>query len=290
MNRNTLFSGLLVAALLVVGRSDALALAGKLKQPGIALSKKYPDVVRKKIYAALNRKDCKFVDGMFINSFTTLWYDSDTRALNLFMDDLKHIPQVTLNVSFVKSISREKAAWSVHHEAGDNRFHIRVGLGGRIKIEEIYIPDIHGRDPIEKGDKMALLGFEEFHQKAGRGWRAFAEKEMYAEAADIIEQYLSRHGGLRPHQIASLHYFAAHNRAKVGDEKAIESALKHLQRARLKHEAKAEGKISWNDLVALTEAELKKDDKAAAAARKRIGKDLKLPVSELDLEEVNKVL
>lgn len=290
MNRKSLFVGLLVAALMFVGRSNALALAGEVTHPGVALSQKLPETVRKKISAALKRKDCKFLGGAFINSFTTLWYTSDTRALNLFMDDLKHIPQVLLHVSFVKELSREEAAWSVHHQAGENRFHIRVALGGRINIEEIYIPLIHGRDPIERGDKMVMLGFEEFHQKTGRGWRAFAEKEMYAEAAAIIEQYLQRHGGLNAGQIASLHYFAAHNHAKVGDAKAIESALEHLKRARLKTEKHVKGRISWNDMVALTEAELKKDDIEAEAARKRINKDLKLPVSELDLDEVNKVL
>lgn len=290
MNRKSFLAGLLGAVLMFAGRSDALALAGEVKHPGVALSQKLPETVRKKISAALNRKDCKFLGGAFINSFTTLWYTSDTRALNLFLDDLKHIPQVLLHVSFVKELSREDAAWSVHHQASENRFQIRIALGGPIKIEDIYLPVIHGRDPIEKGDKMVMLGFEEFHQKSGRGWRAFAEKEMYAEAAGIIEQYLLRHGGLNEGEIASLHYFAAQNHVRAGGEKAIESSLAHLKHARLKNEKNGKGTLSWNDLVALTEAELKKDDIAAEAVRKRIKKDLKLPVSELDLEEVNKFL
>jgi len=290
MNYKSLFVGLLGVVLMLAGRSDALGLAGEVKHPGVALSQKLPGTVRQKISAALKRKDCKFLGGNFINSFTTLWYTSDTQALNLFMDDLKHIPQVLLHVSFVKELSRADAAWAVHHQASANRFQIRVALGGRIKIEEVYLPVIHGRDPIEKGDKMVMSGFEEFHQKAGRGWRAFAEKEMYAEAAGIIEQYLQRHGGLNEGEITSLHYFAAHNHAKLGGEKAITSALEHLKRARLKTEKETKGTISWNDMVALTEAELKNDDLAAKAARQRIKKDLKLPVSELDLEAVNKVL
>jgi hypothetical protein len=290
MKLNLPLAGLLLAVALLAGRSDASAMAGDLKQPGVALPTKYPEAIRKKIRAALNREDCKFVSGSFVNWFTTLRYDSDTKALNLFLDDLKNIPQVTLKVSFVKSIEHESAAWSVHHGAHGNRFHIRVPLDGRIKIEELYIPDIQGRSPTEAGDEMVKLGFEEFHHKAGRGWRAFADLGMYTEAADIIQKYLSGQGALSRFQRASLHFHAAHNHARVGTDKAIEAALKHLEQARLAPESHVRSGPSWNDFVTLTEAALKQDDAGLRTARKRVGRDLRLPFTEQNFAEANEKL
>jgi len=125
----------------------------------------------------LNRKDCKFIGGMFINSFTTMYYKSDAKALNLFLDDLAHVPSAVLHVSFVKTLP-EPGTRAVHHEAGDNRFHVRVNLRSEINTEDLYLPDIHGRNPIENRDKMTMFGFDEFFNKPGRGWRAFTDERL----------------------------------------------------------------------------------------------------------------
>ena len=130
---------LLAAAVLLLARSDGYALAGELERPGIAATAKTTALARKGIHAALNRQNCKFLSGFFLNSSTTLWYDSDARALSLFLDDLANIPELILHVSFVKELSRE-AAWNVHHQADRNRFHVRVRLGGKIAIEDVYLP------------------------------------------------------------------------------------------------------------------------------------------------------
>ncbi|MGB0582801.1 MAG: hypothetical protein ACPGVU_24210, partial [Limisphaerales bacterium] len=228
----------------------------------------YPEANRKKVMAALNREDVKFVGGRFINWFTTMWYDGDTKALNLFLDDLAHIPGVVLHVSFGKSV--HPGAWSVHHEAHDNRFHIKVNLDSKIKLAELYIPEIRGIDPIETRDNMTKLGPEEFDDKPGRGWRAFSDKRLFADAAQVIDRYLSGHGGLTEERLASLHFHAAQNHAWHGTNAAMKKAFKHLEQARLKTE---EGKTgNWNSYVDATEAFLKKDLVALKNARAQLAK------------------
>lgn len=255
----------LCAAGILLGGVEARALAGELKKPSISLPAEYPDANRKKIMAALNRKDVKFLGGRFINWFTTMWYDSDTKALNLFLDDLAHIPGVVVHVSFGKSI--HPGAWSVHHEAHDNRFHIKVNLDSKIKLAELYLPEIRGIDPIEKKDKMTLLGPEEFDDKPGRGWRSFTDKRLYAEAAQVIEAYLRGHGGLSAERTASLHFHAAQNHAWHGTNEAMKKAFTHLENAR--HE---KGTSNWNSYVEATEAFLKKDMVALKLAREKLAR------------------
>lgn len=253
---------------ILLGSCDAHALAGDLKRPSVSLPAEYPDANRRKIMAALNRKDVKFLGGRFINWFTTMWYDSDTKALNLFLDDLAHVPGVVLHVSFGKSI--HPGAWSVRHEAHDNCFHVKIGLDSQIKLAELHLPEIRGIDPTERKDKMTLLGPKEFDDKPGRGWRAFAEKGRYAEAGQVIEAYLRGHGGLSAERIASLHFHAAQNHAWHGTNAAMQKAFDHLEKARRKETKDTTG--NWNSYVNATEAFLKKDLAALKLAREQLAK------------------
>lgn len=150
MKTNLLFLMLFSATLFV--SHDAFALAGELKRPGISLSTKHSQETRERIMKVLNREDAKFVGGRFINWFTTMHYAGDAKALSLFMDELAKIPGVVLSVSFVKDRIFDEAPWSVHHEAHGNRFHIRVSMNSDIKMEEIYIPEIRGRDSVGEGN------------------------------------------------------------------------------------------------------------------------------------------
>ena len=101
---------------LTLATPSVFALAGQLNEPGVALPEHHPEAARKRIMAALNRADCKFLGGNFLNAFTTLRYAGDTKALNRFLDDLANCPGVTLSVSFVKSLP-EAGDWQVQHEA-----------------------------------------------------------------------------------------------------------------------------------------------------------------------------
>lgn len=136
----------LVVAALVVTSTNAFALAGELKEPGVAFSQGYPEAARQQVMAALNRPDCKFLKGNFISWHTSLLYAGETKALNLFLDDLAKCPGVTLHVSFATDpIPGQPCDWVVAHDAHSNRFHFRVNLKSeRVKLPELYLPEVKG--------------------------------------------------------------------------------------------------------------------------------------------------
>ena len=90
-----------VAVLLcLAGASPALYL--ELSSPGVAFAEGYPANARAQVTAALKRTDLKFLGGHALNSYTSLRYRSDTRALNDFLHDLAKCPGVTIGVRFAK--------------------------------------------------------------------------------------------------------------------------------------------------------------------------------------------
>ena len=135
------------AALLVATATDVLALAGELKEPGVALPQDYPKAAQDQVMAALQRPDCKFLKGSFINWHTSLLYVGETKALNQFLDALAKCPGVTLHVSFVATdtIPGEPCDWHVSHDAHANSFHLRVNLKSeRIKLSDLKLPEVKG--------------------------------------------------------------------------------------------------------------------------------------------------
>ena len=124
------------AALLVGLAVPAWALAGSLDRPGVAFSATYPAAARDKVMAVLNRKDAKFVDGHFVNSWTSLRYRGDVRAANLFVG-------VTVSVS-LKRLT-DDCDWRVGHDAHSNQFQIEVNLTSpRLELEQLVIPAAKG--------------------------------------------------------------------------------------------------------------------------------------------------
>jgi hypothetical protein len=136
----------LVVAALVATSPNAFALAGELKEPGVAFSQGYPEAARKQVMAALNRPDSKYLKGNFINWHTSLLYAGETKALNQFLDALAKCPGVTLHVSFVADpVPGEPCDWHVGHDAHRNQFHVRVNLKSeRIKLPDLYLPEVKG--------------------------------------------------------------------------------------------------------------------------------------------------
>jgi hypothetical protein len=141
----TRFASLVVAAL-VVTSTNAFALAGELKEPGVSHAQGYPQAAQEQVRAALQRPDCKFLKGSFINWHTSLLYAGETKSLNQFLDALAKCPGVTLHVSFVADpIPGEPCDWVVAHDAHANRFHVRVNLkSDRIKLPDLYLPEVKG--------------------------------------------------------------------------------------------------------------------------------------------------
>ena len=134
-------------AILLASVATTFALAGELKEPGVAHAQGYPQAAQEQVRAALTRADCKFLGGRFLNSHTSLLYAGETKALNQFLDALAKCPGATLHVSFVATdtIPGEPCDWHVSHDAHANSFHIRVNLkSDRIKLPDLYLPSVTG--------------------------------------------------------------------------------------------------------------------------------------------------
>src|SRR5687768_10201828 len=110
--RTTFFA--LLALTLPGAILPAFGAAGEVDIPAVAHSASFPEKARLQIAAALKRDDCKFLGGSWLNSWTTLRYAGDTRALNLFIGGLAECPGVTVSVSLRKSLP-EEAVWRVGH-------------------------------------------------------------------------------------------------------------------------------------------------------------------------------
>src|SRR5262245_17347778 len=104
MKKTVLIAGLSLFAGMV---GHVLALAGTLDQPGVAFPTSVPEAVRKTMMDSLKRPDCKYIGGSFINSFTSLKYGGDTKALNLFLSGLLNAPGTSVSVMFTRESAVE---------------------------------------------------------------------------------------------------------------------------------------------------------------------------------------
>jgi hypothetical protein len=144
---------LVLGTMLTLGLAvSAWAAAGELKTPGVALPEKTPEATKAAIKKALNRKDCTFLGGMWLNSFTSLRYRGDTLAANLFMEELAKCPGQTVSIRFRKL--DEEWDWRVSHMAWDGGFGVEINLNSpRLDIEKLVVPDAKG--PAEKAPPAA---------------------------------------------------------------------------------------------------------------------------------------
>jgi hypothetical protein len=142
--RKSFVISLAVATALVLCLADtSSALYMELSSPGVAFTQEYPANAQAQVMAALRRADLKFLGGHALNSYTSLRYRSDTRALNQFLNDLAECPGVTIGVRFAKI--DDGCDWRVSHLAQTNDFQVEVNLNsGRVSIQELEIPTIKG--------------------------------------------------------------------------------------------------------------------------------------------------
>ncbi|MFT4588805.1 MAG: hypothetical protein ACI9VS_000884 [Candidatus Binatia bacterium] len=131
------------------------AVLGHLDKPGLAWPKSFPAEHRAAVQKVLERPGCKFLGGIFLNSFTTLRYSSSTQELSMFLDELSKCPGVTLSVSFVDSLPKA-GDWHVHHHTGKGfRFHVRISLESKnIKVSELVLPVV--RTPLPRGKQSSV--------------------------------------------------------------------------------------------------------------------------------------
>ena len=134
--------GVVLALALAV---PAQAAAGKLDKPGVALPADFPKAAQAQIQSALERKDCKFLGGFWLNSWTSLRYGGNTLALNLFMEELARCPGTGVSVQLRKL--DDDCDWRVGHSPSftDNSFLIEVNLNSKsIDLERLVVPDVKG--------------------------------------------------------------------------------------------------------------------------------------------------
>src|SRR5438477_5715364 len=94
---------LVLSAMLLNGVAPlhAHAMAGDLKAPSLAMPEGTPDAFRTNVLAILGDKECKFLDGTFINASTTLHYGGSTESLNNLVAKLSELDGVRISVTFI---------------------------------------------------------------------------------------------------------------------------------------------------------------------------------------------
>jgi predicted Ser/Thr protein kinase len=127
------------------------------------------------------------------------------------------------------------------------------------------VPSLSIKGSADDADRLTGLSWHQFDQTQGKYWRELADRKRFAEAAKLIEHYLSLHPeleeGLQRINGSNLHFHAAQCWAFANDN---ERAHKHLSES--KHVA-SDGDFLWNDYVAGTAAFLRGDRDALLASR-----------------------
>lgn len=147
-----------------------------------------------------------------------------------------------------------------------------VSTGNR---EETFSPE----------DSLCLT-YQQFDQTSRAGWRYWASKGKYREAAKLVEQYLKRHSKLEKWQIVNLHFHAGQLYAFANDYK---EARVHLKRSLVKKEP-PNTPIKWNAYVSATIAFLDKDKKRLVRLRGEIARGPKWGDSIPNLNVVDSLL
>lgn len=120
-------------------------------------------------------------------------------------------------------------------------------------------------------EELLSLGYQQFDQTPGSGWRIPADRKEYRKAARLIETYISRNQELTDQRVI-LHFHAAQLFAFAGDRPAAVAHLEHC------HQSAPPGSQvyiierveCWNDYVAATKAFLERDREQLLAARERL--------------------
>lgn len=114
------------------------------------------------------------------------------------------------------------------------------------------------------------LSYELFDQTENSGMRVLAQAGCDAQAADLIEAYISRHGSSE----ASLTWHVAQLRASAGD---YASAIRHARKVLRENEDYAVNPLRWNDYVLATIAFLERNRTALIRHRDRVAESTRVP-------------
>jgi hypothetical protein len=124
----------------IVSAAKANAMAGELKKPSLAMPANTPVEFRTNLIAAISEKDCKFLEGSFINASTTLRYGGSTESLNHLLDRLAQFDRIRVTVSFARETAGP--AWTLKHNgwADPGEIFITVNAASpSIQLEQLQI-------------------------------------------------------------------------------------------------------------------------------------------------------
>ena len=120
---------------------------GELEKPHISLSIDYPKADQEKLQAVLNRTDCKYLGGAWLNRSTALRYGGDTIALNKFIEALSLCPNLKVHVNFFHGKNSAQSDWMVTHMAPSNELVVRINLDStNIDMEKLYLPPVKAEE------------------------------------------------------------------------------------------------------------------------------------------------
>jgi hypothetical protein len=91
------------------------ALAGNLDVPSLGFPSEMNKTTREQIMAAIVDKSYQFIDGRFVNAFTTLRYGGEMKGLNRFLEKLAECEGMKVVITYSKSLSGEVATWLLRH-------------------------------------------------------------------------------------------------------------------------------------------------------------------------------
>lgn len=138
------FLAVVTASLFIVTANPAFGIVVPIGLASrLPFSNDYPEHARQQVRAALETRDCRFIEGHSTMRVSTLRFRGDTTAMNVMLKRLADCPAATVTVSF-KTMDGE-FDWQVIHSVKSDKFAVIVNLkSNQIKIEELSIPPAKG--------------------------------------------------------------------------------------------------------------------------------------------------
>ena len=131
--------------------TSAQALSFELDRPGLSSSGVSIESFNQ-IQRVLERADCKFLGGLAVNWHTTLRYQSSTKALSSFLNELSACEGTVIKISFVESIPKE-TGWHVLHSGG-SEFDVQINIASKeFNLVDLVLPEIRGRAGAEQNEE-----------------------------------------------------------------------------------------------------------------------------------------
>ena len=129
----------------------ALAASGDLDAPALTIVTGSPAADYAKVKAVLERRDCKFLSGGWLDKHTSRRGGGDTTAPNTFIAASSACPGVTVHVGFHRPASGT-ADWDsmVAQAAPAHELVLRTNLASEaVRVEKLYLPPTKaGRTPV----------------------------------------------------------------------------------------------------------------------------------------------